>query len=105
MRINGGWLHLEPEALAELSGFIEDFTRQHLELLERDVKEVAGAAHGIEHFQVTKLRMEGVDGGAGVREPGGAGVSQGDGADVRSLGAERLGDGGQDEGARRRRGA
>jgi hypothetical protein len=82
-------------AVAELGELVEDFHFQPLEQLEGDVKEVPGAAGGVEDAQGAKLAVKGADFGNGVGGASGPGVGVGGGADVRPFGAQRLDDGGQ----------
>ena len=61
VRVNRVRGHFQPEAFAELIGKIEDFTFKAFQVFERDVKEIAAAARGIEDFQCAQAFVEAVD--------------------------------------------
>ncbi len=91
---------VEFEALlrvAELGEGVEDFAFEPLQVFERDVEEIAGAAGGVEDADGAEFVVEGADEVGGVFELAFVGEEQGGGLDVVPLRAQRLDDGGQDE--------
>ena len=89
-------LHLEGEfAIAIFFELEEDFAFEAFHVLEGDVEEIAGAAGGIEDFDLAEFVVPIADFLDGFIDFAETGVSEGGGADGFPFGAEGLDDGGR----------
>ena len=96
VRVDAEVLQLEGEfTIAVFFQFKEHFTFETFHVLEGDVEEIAGAAGGIEDFDLAEFVVPIADFLDGFIDFAETGVSEGGGADGFPFGAEGLDDGGR----------